>query len=82
MLPYKVDCSGFIGQSFLQLIDTDFPQNHTFSKIFNWNKVEVYYSGMKNIKAIIKNHNMNILHQNSEIKDGMDATAEIRSIAL
>ena len=50
--------------------------------MFNWNKVEVYYSGMKNIKAIIKNHNMNILHQNSEIKDGMDATAEIRSIAL
>ena len=24
---------------------------------------------MKNIKAIIKNHNMNILHQNNEIKD-------------
>ena len=24
---------------------------------------------MQNIKAIIKNHNMNILHQNKEIKD-------------
>ena len=41
----------------------------TFNKIFNRNKVKVSYSSMQNIKGIINNHNMNILHQNNEIKD-------------
>ena len=56
-----------IGQSFLHLLDTHFPKNHIFNKIFNRNKVKVSYSSMQNIKAIIINHN--ILHQNNEIKD-------------
>ena len=46
-----------------------FPKKHTFNKIFNKNNVKVSYSCMQNIKAIINNHNMNILHQNMEIKD-------------
>ena len=50
-------------------MDTHFPKNHTFNKIFNRNNVKVSYSSMQNIKAIINNHNMNILHQNKEIKD-------------
>ena len=50
-------------------MDTHFPKNHTFNKIFNRNNVKVSYSSMQNVKAIINNHNMNILHQNKEIKD-------------
>ena len=58
-----------IGQSFLHLIDVHFPKNYTFNKIFNKNKIKVSYSCMQNIKAVINNHNMNIFHQNNEIKD-------------
>ena len=57
-----------IGQSFLHLLDTQFPKNHIFNKIFNRNKVKVSYNSMQN-RAIINNHNMNILHQNNEIKN-------------
>ena len=58
-----------IGQFFLHLLDTHFPQKNIFNKIFNRNKIKVSYSSMQNIKAIINNHNMNILHQNNEIKN-------------
>ena len=67
--PYSKNVATRIGQSFLHLIDTHFPKTHIFSKIFNRNKVKVSYSSMQNIKGIINNHNMNILHQNNEIKD-------------
>ena len=56
-------------QSFLHLLDTNFPKNHIFNKIFNRNKVKVSYSSMLNVKEIINNHNMNIRHQNNEIKN-------------
>ena len=67
--PYSKSAATRIGQSFLHLIDTHFPKTHIFNKIFNRNKVKVSYSSMQNIKKIINNHNMNILHQNNEIKD-------------
>ena len=67
--PYRKSVATRIGQSFLHLIDTHFPKTHIFNKIFNRNKVKVSYSSMQNIKGIISNHNMNILHQNNEIKD-------------
>ena len=67
--PYSKSVSTRIGQSFLHLIDTHFPKTHIFNKIFNRNKVKFSYSSMQNIKEIINNHNMNILHQNYEIKD-------------
>ena len=64
--PYSKSVATRIGQSFLHLIDTHFPKTHIFNKIFNRNKVKVSYSSMQ---GIINNHNMNILHQNNEIKD-------------
>ena len=45
-LPYSKSITTRIGQSFLYLIDVHFPKNHTFSKIFNRNKVKVSYSCM------------------------------------
>ena len=67
--PYSKSVATRIGQSFLHLIVTHFPKTHIFNKIFNRNKVEVSYSSTQNIKGIINNHNMNILHQNNEMKD-------------
>ena len=76
--PYSKSFTTRIGQSFLHLLDTHIPKNHIFNKIFNRNIVKKYrkteiqkvsYSSMQNIKAIINNHNMNILHQNNEIKN-------------
>ena len=67
--PYIKSVTTRIGQSFLHLLDTHFPKNHTLNKIFNRNNVKVSYSCMQNIKATINNHNINILHQNNEIKD-------------
>ena len=66
---YSKSVATRIGQSFLHLIDTHFPKTHIFNKIFNRNKVKVSYISMQNIKGIINSHNMNILHQNNEIKD-------------
>ena len=37
---------------------------------YSTNKIKVDYSCIQNIKTIINNHNINILHQNNEIKDG------------
>ena len=67
--PYSKSSTTRKGQSFLQLIDAHFPKNRTFNKIFNRNKVKVSCSCMQNIKGIMNNHNINILHQNNEIKD-------------
>ena len=58
-----------IGQSFSRWLDTHFPKNHTFNKIFNRNKVKVSYRCMQNMKAITNNHNMNILLENNETED-------------
>ena len=68
MVSYSKNATTRIAQSFLHL-DIHFPKNHTFNKIFNKNNVKVSYSCMQNFKAIISNHNMNILHQNKEMKD-------------
>ena len=67
--PVSKSVTARIGQSFLSLLDTQFARNLIFNKIFNKNKVKVSYSSMQKIKAIINNHNMNILHKNNEIKD-------------
>ena len=67
--PYSKSVTTRINQSFLHLLDIHFPKNHIFNKIFNRNKVKVSYSSMQNIKVIINNHNMNILHENSRIKN-------------
>ena len=51
-------------------IDTHFAKGQIFNKIFNRNTITVIYGCVQNIEPIIKNHNINFLHQISEIKDG------------
>ena len=75
--PYSNNVPVRIGQSFLQLIDTHFPKNLTLNKISNRNNIKVSYSYMQYIKTIIDNHNINILPQNGEIKEGVTTGTEL-----
>ena len=72
--PYSESVTTRIGQSFLHLLDTHFPKNHIFNKIFNRNKVKVSNSSMQN--------NHNITFSTKITKSKMSATAEIRSIVF
>ena len=63
--PYSKRVTTRIVQSFLYQIDIHFAKNNTLNR----NKVKLSCSCVQNIKAIINNHNINILHQNNEIKD-------------
>ena len=60
---YSKNVKTNIGRKFLTLIDKDFPSNHAFHKIFNHNTVKISYSCMPNIKAVINNHNTQIIAQ-------------------
>ena len=44
--PYSKSVTTRVGQSFLHLLDTHFPENHIFDKIFNRNKVKLSCSSM------------------------------------
>ena len=61
-----------ISLSFLHLRDTHFQKCHNFNKISKKIKIKASYSCMQNIKAIINNVNKTILHQNKEIKVGIN----------
>ena len=63
--PYSKSVTTRIDQSFLYQIDIHLAKIDTFNR----NKVKVSYCFIQNIKVIINNHNMNILHQSNEIKD-------------
>ena len=78
-LSYSISVTTRVAQSFLHL-DIHFPKNHTFNKIFNKNNVKMSYSCMQNIKAIINNHNINILHQNKEIKNKCNCRSKYCSL--
>ena len=80
LIHHTVNVITRIGQCFLHLRNTHFPKIYSISNMFNRNKIKVSYSCMQNIKSIIKNHSVNILHQNKENKDGCNC--RIRSIVL
>ena len=51
-----------IGACFLKLVDKHFKKDTPLHKILNRNTIKVWYSCIKNIKAIIKSHNSKILN--------------------
>ena len=61
--PYSKNVKTNIGRKFLTLIDKHFPSNHALHKIFNRNTVKISYSCMPNMKAVINNHNTQIIAQ-------------------
>ena len=50
-----------VGQSFLKIIDEEFPADHPLHKIFNRNTVKISYSCMPNIKQTIVGQNKSTL---------------------
>ena len=59
--PYSKSVTTRIGPSFWHILDTTFSKKHTLNKIFYRNKVKVSHRCKQNFKAIINDHNMNIL---------------------
>ena len=55
--PFSENVATNVGQSFLRIIDEEFPSKHPLHKIFNRNTVKVSYSCMPNVKQIIDGHN-------------------------
>ncbi|CAB4040461.1 Hypothetical predicted protein, partial [Paramuricea clavata] len=55
--PFSKNVSTNIGQTFLNIIDDEFPIGHPLHKIFNRNTVKISYSCMPNIKQTIDGHN-------------------------
>ena len=55
--PYRKNVLTNVGQSFLKIIDEEFPADHPLHKIFNRNTVKISYSCMPNIKQTIAGHN-------------------------
>ena len=63
--PFSQNVSTNIGQTFLRIIDDEFPANHCLRKIFNRNTVKISYSCMPNVKQAVDGHNKTKLSQTS-----------------
>ena len=63
--PFSKNVSTNIGQTFLRIIDEEFPANHSLRKIFNRNTVKISYSCMPNVKQAVDGHNKANLSQTS-----------------
>ena len=59
--PFSKNIATNVGQSFLKILDEEFPKNHPLHKIFNRNTVKISYSCMPNLKQKIDGHNKSIL---------------------
>ena len=59
--PFSKNVTTNIGKYFLQLIQTHFPNNNKYHKIFNKNNLKLSYSCMNNMRSIINAHNKEIL---------------------
>jgi hypothetical protein len=68
--PYSRTVDTDIGKRFLRLIDTHFPENHRFNKIFNRKTVKVSYGCMPNIGSIISSHNKKVLEDRTPLERG------------
>ena len=63
--PFSENVATNVGQSFLRIIDEEFPSKHPLHKIFNRKTVKVSYSCMPNVKQIIDGHNKSKLSKSS-----------------
>ena len=74
--PFSKNVSTNIGQTFLNIIDDEFPAGHPLHKIFNRNTVKISYSCMPNIKQIIDGHNKTKLSQTATTREKAHVTVE------
>ena len=63
--PYSNNVTTRIGEKFLAIIDTCFPQTHRLHKLLNRNTIKLSYSCMPKMKQIIASHNKAILDKNN-----------------
>ena len=61
--PFSKSVKTNVGKKFLQLIDTNFPEDNKLHKIFNRNTVKVSYSCTDNMARIVNSHNKAIEHR-------------------
>ena len=66
--PFSQNVKTNIGKIFLKLVKQHFPKHHKLNKIFNKNTLKLSYCCMKNMSSIIKQHNVNILSAESNVK--------------
>ena len=64
--PWSIAVKTNIGKRFFTILDTCFPKNHPYHKIFNRHTVKLSYSCMTNMERIIKAHNSKILRNNGK----------------
>ena len=67
--PYSQNVKTKVGKCFFTLIDKHFPKSNPLSlhKILNQNTLKLSYSCMKNVKAIISNHNKAVISRSSNL---------------
>ena len=59
--PFSLNVKTFIGKEFFKLIRKHFSRNHSFRKILNLTTIKISYSSMKNMKNLIRQHNVRVL---------------------
>ena len=59
--PFSKNVATNVGRAFLKIFDEEFPDNHVFHKIFNWNSVKISYSCMPSLKQKIDGRNKSTL---------------------
>ena len=73
--PFSKNVATNVGQSFLRIIDEEFPAKHPLHKIFNRNTVKVSYSCMPNIKKLLTDIT------SSNYPNHLQLTTKLRAIA-
>ena len=68
--PYSSTVETDIGKRFLRLIDSCFPENHKYHRIFNRKTIKVSYGCMPNIGSIISSHNKKVLNDKKTLEIG------------
>ena len=66
--PFSKNVKTNIGQSFLKIIDEEFPTSNPLHKIFNRNTLKISYCCMPNIKQTLDGHNKVILSKSVKPK--------------
>ena len=67
--PFSKNVATNVGQTFLKILDDEFPAGHILHKIFNRNTVKISYSCMSNFKQNIDGHNKSKLSHRAKTPD-------------
>ena len=68
--PFNHSVKSNVGKMFKNLVDTHFPKNHRYNKLFNKNNLKLSYSCMPSISQILNKHNRKILTPKIAPHDG------------